>query len=259
MDRLRRTMVSRRYWWTVVLTGLVLLAGVAWDLNAQVQTPVNRALATREDLEAALAAANQKDRQKLSNRDRAILEERLEEGDFRMGDRVFVTIQSDKIVTDTFTVLTGQGLTLPDMDTVQLHGVLRSELQQTLQNHVSKYIRTPNVKAEALLRVGVLGAVNRPGYYSVRADLPVGDLPMVATGLAGDADLKKVQILRDGKEYWPRDDVRRAMASGQSVDLMGLKGGDEFVVGRRGAGLGPTLLILTGIASLATTVILLAR
>lgn len=249
-------MVNRRYWWTIAVAGLVVLGAVV-RLEAQGRTPVNRALATRADLEAALAAANQKGGQKLSGRDREILEQRLNEGDFRMGDRVFVTIQSDKITSDTFSVLSGQILTLPDMDTLRLRGVLRSELQQTLQNHVAKYIRTPNVKAEALLRIGVLGAVTRPGYYSVRAELPVGDLPMIASGLSGEADLKKVQILRDGKEYWPREDVRRAMASGMSLDVLGVKGGDEYQVGRRGGGIGPTVVILTGVATLATTLILL--
>lgn len=251
-------MLSRRYWWTLVVTGLAM-TGAAGGLSAQGQTPVNRALATRADLEAALTTANTKGAPKLSGRDREILEQRLAEGDFRMGDRVFVSIQSDKVVTDTFMVLAGQVLTLPDMDTLRLRGVLRSELQQTLQTHVAKYIRSPNVQAEALLRVGVLGAVARPGYYSVRADLPVGDLATVASGLAADADLKKVQILRDGKEYWPRDDVRRAMASGMSLDVLGAKGGDELLVGRRGGGVGPTVVIVSGVVTVATALILLFR
>jgi protein involved in polysaccharide export with SLBB domain len=195
----------------------------------------------------------------MSSRDRQILEQRLADGDFRMGDRLVMRVTGEQALTDTFTVRADQILALPDMTPLSLHGVLRSELEAKLLAHVSQYIKTPTLTAEALLRVGVLGAVNRPGYYNVPADRAIGDLPNVASGLSTEADLGKTSILRDGKEYWPRDEVRRAMASGQSLDLLGLKGGDEFVVGRRGGGIGPTVYLLTGIASLAATIVLLSR
>jgi protein involved in polysaccharide export with SLBB domain len=241
---------------------LIALGIVTWvvpSLVAQSQVPVNRALATREDLEGLLAAAGQGSGPRLSTRDRQVLEHRLQEGDFRVGDRLVVIVQGEKALSDTFTVRTGQTLVLPDMAPLPLHGVLRSELQDKLQAHVSQYIRDPTVTAEALIRIGVLGSVARPGYYNVRADQPLGDMLTVAGGLAGDADLGKAQIRRDGIEYWPREDVRRAMASGKSLDVLGLQGGDEIQIGRRGSGFGATLGIITGVATLATTIILLTR
>lgn len=237
--------------------GILLACCMVTSLGAQDPPPVNRALATREDLQGALAAASKGVGPKLSGRDRQRLEQRLEDGDFRMGDRLVLKVVGESTLSDTFTVRAEQVLALPDMAPLSLHGVLRSELQARLLEHVSNYIRSPTVTAEALLRVGVLGAVVRPGYYNVPADRALGDLPTVASGLAGDADLGKTQILRDGKEHWPRSDVRRAMASGQSLDVLGLKGGDEFVVGRRGAGIGPTILVLSGVVTLATTALLL--
>jgi len=249
-------MAERRFGRGIRLGSLLSCFAVT-SLMAQGQPPVNRALATREDLQAALATAGKTSGPKLSDRDRQTLEQRLEEGDFRMGDRLVVRVQSETTLTDTFTVRAQQILLLPDMAPLSLHGVLRSELEAKLLEHVSLYIRSPTLTAEALLRVGVLGAVVRPGYYNVPADQALGDLPAVAAGLAADADLGKIQVLRDGKEYWPKSDVRRAMASGQSLDVLGLKGGDEFVVGRRGAGIGPTIVVLSGVVTLATTAILL--
>jgi hypothetical protein len=251
--------MTRRLGWRGV--GLVIMTSlcIVPSLAGQDQAPVNRALATREDLEKSLAAAAQGTGQRISDRDRQVLEHRLKEGDFQVGDRLVVTVQGEKALSDTFTVRAEQMLVLPDMPPLSLHGVLRSELQDRLLAHVSQYIRSPDVTAEALLRIGVLGAVVRPGYYNVRAAQPLGDMLTVAGGLSAEADLGKAQILRDGKEYWPRDDVRRAMASGQSLDLLGLKGGDEFMIGRRGGGIGPTVAILGGLATLVTTIVLVSR
>lgn len=239
--------------------GVALALALAPTLSAQVQSPVNRALATRADLEAALKAGTSGGGTQLSSRDRDILRHRLEEGDFQPDDRLVLRVKGQQALTDTFTVKPGQILALPDMDPLSLHGVLRSELQDKVQAHLENYIRAPEVTAQALLRVGILGAVVRPGYYSVPASLALGDLSNVASGLAPDADLGKTRILRDGKEFWPRDEVRRAMASGRSVDLLGMRGGDEFTVGRRGGGFGATLAVITGVATLATTIILLSR
>jgi hypothetical protein len=235
----------------------LLVAGSTTVLAAQGTTPLNRALATRADLEEALSSSGQGSA-KLTARDRDIIGRRLKEGDFLKGDRLVITVQGEQALSDTFTVLDDQTITLPDMAPMSLRGVLRSELQDKLREHVSQYIRAPSVTAQALLRVGILGSVARPGYYSIRADQALGDLPTLAGGLTAESELGKTKILRNGQEFWPRDDVRRAMASGVSVDVLGMKGGDEFMVGRRGSGFGPTLAILTGIATLTTTVLLLA-
>jgi protein involved in polysaccharide export with SLBB domain len=251
-------MIERRSEWRAVLA-ITMVFSLSSPAVAQGPVPVNRALATREDLRGALAAAGKAGSPKLSARDRETIERRLQEGDFQPGDRLVLSVLEEKALSDTFTVRADQILVLPDMEPLSLRGVLRSELQDKLLAHISQYIRNPNVTAEALLRIGILGSVLRPGYYNLRADIPLGDVPSVAGGFAPDADLGKARILRDGKEYWPRDDVRRAMASGRSLDVMGLKGGDEFQVGRHGAGFGATLAIVTGVATLATTILLLAR
>ena len=251
--------MTRRPEWQRAVWAVVMVMCVVPSLAGQSQLPVNRALATREDLEGALAAASQGSGPRLSAQDRQRLERRLQEGDFRAGDRLVVTVQGEKSLSDTFTVRAGQILALPDMAPLSLSGVLRSELQDILLTHVSQYIRSPDLSAQALLRIGILGSVARPGYYNVRADQPLGDIPGVAGGLSPDSDLGKAHILRDGKDYWPRDEVRRAMASGRSLDVLGLKGGDELVVGHRGGGIGPTLAIVTGVAGLAATILLLTR
>jgi protein involved in polysaccharide export with SLBB domain len=249
--------MNRRLDWRGMVTALGMVICVVPSLTAQNQGLVNRALASREDLEGLLAAANQGSGPRLTAQERQVIEHRLQEGDFRVGDRLVVEVAGEKALSDTFTVRAEQMLVLPDMAPLPLRGVLRSELQDKLQAHVSQYIRDPTVTAEALIRIGILGSVARPGYYNVRADQPLGDMLGVAGGLAGDADLGKARVLRDGNEYWPREQVRQAMASGKSLDVLGLQGGDEIQIGRRGQGFGATLAIIAGVASLATTIILI--
>jgi polysaccharide export outer membrane protein len=222
--------------------------------SAEAQGLVNRALASREDLEALLAPG-----QRLSSRERQVIEHRLRDGDFQPGDRVSVSVRGEQALTDTFTVRAGRLLELPDMAPLPLQGVLRSELEPRLAAHVGQYIRTPDVRAQALLRIGILGSVNRPGYYSVRADQPLGDMLTIAGGLAVDGDLSKASVTREGVETWPRKEVRQALASGQSLDVLGFQGGDELQIGRRSGGIAPTLAIVTGLATLATTIILVTR
>src|SRR5439155_428881 len=74
-----------------------------------------------------------------------VVQMRLDQGDFRVGDRVVVTVEDpspvrgaadragveseEQQLSDTFTVGAGQELLLPGVGTVSLQGALRSELQ----------------------------------------------------------------------------------------------------------------------------------
>lgn len=239
----------------VILVGALAALWMAHPSPIGAQAPVNRALATRADLERLRSGTGTA----LSGRDRQAIEHRLQEGDFQEGDRVLVSVSGEKALTDTFTVRAGPVLALPDMAPLPMRGVLRSEIEERLTAHVRQYIREPAVTVQPLLRIGILGAVARPGYYSVPADQPLGDMLGVAGGLTADGNLAKTSVSRGGAEYWPRKDVRLALASGQSLDQMGFQGGDEIQVGRRGGGFGPTLAIIGGLATLTTTIVLLRR
>lgn len=237
-----------------LMIALVVL-GLPGQLVAQAAT---RALATRAQLEQLLATGKD-GKGGLSDRERAKLKTRLEEGDFQTGDRLILKVANDTALSDTFTVRAGPGVDLPNMDPLSLKGVLRSELQDRVQQYLKKYIREPQVEATSLIRIGILGGVVRPGYYNVAPDRPMGEIIEIGGGVAPDGELKKASIQRDGAERWSKEDVRFAMSRGMSLDELGVQGGDEFTVGRRSAGAGPTLAIITGVVGLAATIVLLAR
>ena len=233
------------------LLGVVaLLAASAAPLAGQ-DVP-NRALATRAELQDLL---NRKGKSAPSSDERRRAQDRLDNGDFQVGDQVVMRVRGDTGLSNTFIVKSGLILVLPDMPEVHLKGVLRSEIQATLLAAITQYLKAPQVEVEPLVRVGLLGSVARPGYYTVRADIPMSEVLMVAGGMTPDAELSKTKAVRGSAELRSTDEVRQAMASGMSLDQFGFQGGDEIVVGRRGGGFAGAVPIIGAMAAAALAII----
>lgn len=217
-------------------TAILALAASGWPLDAQ---DTRRPQATRPELEALAVRVEQAADSASPSTRAALLAEvarirgRLRDGDLLVGDRVSIVVAGQPTLTDTFTVRTGRILKLPDIPEIPLEGVLRSELQQHLMTHISRLVRSPSVQALALIRVAVLGEVRNPSFYAVPADLPLTDLLTTAGGLTANADLARTAVRRAGDELVAPADASRALAAGTTLDQLDMRGGDEFVVGRR--------------------------
>jgi protein involved in polysaccharide export with SLBB domain len=212
-----------------------------------------RAQVTRAELEAELAAERSG-----PNRGARIaaIQQRLEEGDLRSGDRIWIQVEGEPELTDTFTVRPDRTLDLPNIRPISVAGLLRSEVGPAVTAELAKYIRNPVVFVQPLIRVAVLGQVNQPGYYTVAADAPLPDVVMVAGGPTGNAALDKTQVRRTGTLVHSADEVERALAAGTSLDQLNLHSGDEIVIGEKGSNLLRTLGV---IGSAAGTVYFLTR
>jgi protein involved in polysaccharide export with SLBB domain len=198
--------------------------------RAQTRAEIEARAASIERGAVALADTAAR-RQRLAEAD--AMRARLRDGDFEVGDRVVLRVSGVPALTDTFTVAAGRVLRLPDLGDIPLGGVLRSELQPYLQRQIARYVINPTVEARSMMRVAVLGAVEKPGFYSVPPDMLVGDAVMVAGGLAREADVGKSVVRRGSKEVWTRQRLHRALLDGLTVDQLDLRPGDEIVVGER--------------------------
>lgn len=195
----------------------------------------------RAEMEALAVAAEQaasssRGNEAFRRRKRAEAEElraRLREGDFRGGDRIALSVRGDSALTDTFSVRPDRTLKLATLPEVDLRGVLRSELQDHLTKHVARFLRDPVVEARALIRVGLLGEVDRPGYYFIATDGLVSDAIMLAGGPTRDADLTRTSVRRGTIELWEREQLRQALIEGTTLDQLGLRSGDEIIIGQR--------------------------
>lgn len=185
-----------------------------------------------------------------------LIRSRLEEGDFQVGDRITLRVEGEPELTGEFPVETSRVLVLPLVGSIPLQGVLRSEVNEHLANHLRRFIRDPVVQARSLIRISVLGSVGQPGYYLIPAEALVTDALMQAGGPAGDADLAGTRIMRGQAEVWNGEALREAMVAGRTLDQMNLRAGDEIVVPRTRARQVGSVVQLA--ITVVTTVVLLA-
>jgi protein involved in polysaccharide export with SLBB domain len=184
----------------------------------------------RAELEAAAKLAETQHR----TQEAWMLRTRLEKGDFQDGDRIVLALQyQTNARADTLIVRAGKTLQIPGIQDLSLDGVLRSELTETLMTHLKKFLQDPTVRATPLLRIAVLGQVNRPNFYYTSADVVLSDLIMQAGGPTGSADLNKIEIRRGGQVIWNAADSRTALSDGLSIDRLHLRANDEIEIGER--------------------------
>jgi protein involved in polysaccharide export with SLBB domain len=211
--------------WAFLLAAALILAAPLWA-----QADGNDAgLLSRQQLEAQLAAAERANRAQ----EVAAIRQRLQDGDFQVGDRLVVTVQGETFLTDTFAVRAGRVVTFPNLPDISLQGVLRHELTDHLTKEIGKYVRNPSVKATSLIRIAVSGEVTRPGYYSVPSDFLASDAIMAAGGPTPLAELKKTILRRGNSVLLDRAGMQKAIASGATLDKLDIRPGDEVVVGKK--------------------------
>ena len=217
-----------------VILGLTTVAPTA---ASQTVNGASSLLASRAYLEArALAAEHAADTASAESTRRAersladSIRSRLREGDFAPGDRVWISVRFDSVRSDTLVVRTGRRIQLPDLPDIDLTGVLRSELGGYLTTQLSRYVRNPQVRAAALIRIGVLGEVAHPGYFAVRADALLSDALSQAGGPTPLADVATIAIQRDGQQILTSTATRTALQQGATLDALGVEPGDEMLI-----------------------------
>ncbi|HET9387685.1 MAG TPA: SLBB domain-containing protein [Gemmatimonadales bacterium] len=181
---------------------------------------------------------------------------------FQVGDRVLLHVEGDSVLSDTFTVVTGPALRLPEIGEISLHGVPRTEIEAHLTKELARFLKDPVVEARALIRVSVLGEVVRPGYYAVPVDLVLADALMVAGGATTDARVEQLKIMRGSAALWSGNRLQSEIARGATLEQLGMRAGDRIQIPRshhdpeskwRIAG-----IVITSLAT-AVTVIALTR
>ncbi len=156
--------------------------------------------------------------------------QRLAEGDFQVGDRVYLQVEGETTLTDTFVVRQGRVLRLPGIPDIPVEGVLRTELASHLVRELSQFVRNPQVRTQALIRITVTGAVGSQGFYTVPVEAGVNDVLLSAGGVGGTARLDKLRIERGDEALYRDDEVERVITLGATLDALGVQAGDRFVV-----------------------------
>lgn len=195
--------------------------------------------ATRAALQAALDSADGADASldrntRVRRKAEAVrLRRRLQQGDFSPGDRIVLSVDGQPALSDTFAVRSGNRLELRELPALPLTGVLRSELEARVTQHLAEFVRDPRVRALPLIRIAVVGHVQRPGFVITAPDALLSDVIMLAGGPTADADMQRTAVQRGNDVRLSQADARVAIRDGWSLDALGVRAGDEVVVGRR--------------------------
>ena len=117
---------------------------------------------------------------------------------------------------------------VPTLGPISLQGVLRSELETHLETEIGRFILSPRVEAHALIRVSIAG-VGQPGFYTMRADVPLSEAVMLAGG-PGAADPGEIRIERGEEVLWSVEELLAPVADGRTLDELGLQAGDRIIL-----------------------------
>lgn len=220
------------------LLPLLLLPGVVSAQSEVDLMSIGRSLplVTRSELEESLAwhqsvvaSPETKEKERIKAQDAIdYIQTRLEHGDFQPGDQILFYVEGEEAFPDTLVVEGGPSVLIPNVGSISLDGVLRSELQDHLAGELAKYIRNPTVRVRPTIRITMNGLISQPGFYTFAADLPIGEAIMRAGGPAGDARMDGIKVKREGMVLFGGDQVTEAIAAGRTFDQMGLRPGDEI-------------------------------
>jgi polysaccharide biosynthesis/export protein len=111
----------------------------------------------------------------------------------------------DRVAESMYVVSNSGQIFLPLYGPLTVAGLTTSEVYQEIERALSRYVTRPQINVRVAeyrsQRVGVVGAVEEPGF------VPITDRPMaiteaiIAAGLLDTADLRKVILKRGGTEY----------------------------------------------------------
>jgi protein involved in polysaccharide export with SLBB domain len=228
------------------------------EAHAQATRAQLQELAIQTEQEASAASDNAVRQQKQMQV--ATIRARLRDGDFEVGDRVLLAIRGDSMISDTVTVRAGRIIKLTDLPDISLQGVLRSELQDYLTTQLARYIKRPEVETTSLVRVAVMGAVNKPGFYQLPADLALADAIMIAGGPTQGADVDRTQLKRGNDVLYSPQLLGQEVAKGATLDQLNIRPGDQILIGERHKTNWALIASIVGItAGLISTAVVLTR
>lgn len=214
------------------------------------------AITTEHDAASASDAATRQQKQMQA----ATIRARLRDGDFDVGDRILLSVRGDSLISDTVTVRAGRTIRLENMPDISLQGVLRSELQDYLTTQIARYIKRPEVQTTSLVRVAVMGAVNKPGYYQLPADIAMADAIMIAGGPTQNADVSRTQLTRGTDILYSSSLLGQEVAKGATLDQLNIRPGDQIQIGERHKTNWGLIASIVGIsAGLISTAVVLTR
>lgn len=162
--------------------------------------------------------------------------------EFAPGDGVRVKVWRDISVADQggvqslglnddFVIDSRGYISLPIIGEVRAVGHTRRSLARSIEDSLS--IRAVRVMCSPLIRVTLLGAVNKPGSYLIEPKESLWGLINDAGGPSNIADIRKIYVERSGKVIVKN--LLQGFEQAHALEQIGVRSGDQiYVPGRSG-------------------------
>ncbi len=226
----------------LVATTFPLCAGLARAQRPDtVAVGARRAMVTRQELQAALdelqrgltSTAYSPALRGAKQAEANVIRDRLDEGDFRPGDEIKVTVLGEPGLNATYTVTAFRTITLPGNIEISVRKILRSEIQGYLTKELTRVVNDPSVTAEPSIRLSIFGGIHKPGFYSAPATMTLSmfiQKPEMGGGPENNVQLKKSQIIRKGVVVLDGPEFAAAIFAGSTLDQLNVQAGDVVQV-----------------------------
>lgn len=144
------------------------------------------------------------------------------------GDSIRLQVYKETDMDGEYLVNEDGVVTLPLLGDRNVVGIPVGRLRQQLIADYQTFLRNPAISVTPLRRVSVLGAVEKPGIYSVDPTFSLAEAVALAGGASAEGDTRRVQILRRGQV------LREKVSGGEILRDIDIRSGDQIVVQRRG-------------------------
>jgi len=145
----------------------------------------------------------------------------------RPGDALRIQVQDEPSWSGDFEITQDGSVLLRPLGLVSVAGRPFDEVRQQLLQAYQRELIHGAVSIIPLVRIAVLGEVQRPGLLPVDPTLSLADVVAAAGGITPLGDRNKVRLVRDGRAITARLDPESDTRS------LTLRSGDQIFVSRR--------------------------
>lgn len=175
----------------------------------------------------------------------------------RAGDLLRIRVWPDSSLGGDYTVEETGTVHLPMIGEFKAAGRTLADVRTDLRARYRESLRIPIVTVTPFFRVSILGAVERPGLYTIDPTHTLMDVVSLAGGFTREAKTQELVVVRNGQRMEINADESAAYNIGAANILM--ESGDRIVVPARRGSNTTMILSLFQSAAILTTLILQLR
>ena len=149
--------------------------------------------------------------------------------DINPGDGIrisFLDIQD--VITGDYYIQPNGLLNLPLIGVIETKSKDFKEIRSEIEARYDSLYKEPHLSVNALYRINILGAVQKPGFYYVSDYEKFTAILAFAGGTTENADIEDIKLIRNNKQI--DIDVETIIKEGSTVTDFGLQSGDQVFV-----------------------------